>query len=67
MESTFVLIDRRLINKFREWSSHTFRNDTHYDKKMVEVLLIKCVGIDDICAGNIPGKVKKFIKGELSF
>lgn len=59
-----VPIHREVFNKFREWSSGSFRNDTYYDMKVVQILLIHCLGSDKIHDGIISEKVKKFITGE---
>lgn len=60
-----IPINREVINKFREWKSHTFRNDGYYDMKMVQILLIHCVGSEKIVEGNVSERVKKFIKGKI--
>lgn len=58
-----IPISRDVINRFREWNSHALRNDLFYDKMMVRILLINCVGSDNIRNGMISEKVKKFIQG----
>lgn len=64
MNRMFVSISVDVINKFCEWSSNAFRNDKHYDKKMVELLLVNCLGKPRLAEGNIPPRVKKFVAGK---
>lgn len=64
VNETLVLIPTDIITKIRGWNTSMFRNDTNYDMKIVQALLVLCVGSDVIIAGDISEKVLKFVKGK---
>lgn len=64
MDGVLVTIPHDILNKMRSWNTEIFRNDTNYDIKIVQALLVLCIGSDAISAGNISDKVLKFVKGE---
>lgn len=63
VDGVLVTIPHDILNKMRSWNTETFSNDTNYDMKIVQALLVLCVGSDAISAGNISDKVLKFVKG----
>lgn len=63
VDGKLITIDYEVIAKFKEWSTKFFCNDVIYDFKLVQALLVLCVGTENIIAGNIPEKVLKFVEG----
>lgn len=64
VNGTLILIPTDIKNEIRAWNTNMFCNDTTYDMKIVQALLVLSVGSEVIIAGNISDKVLKFVKGK---
>lgn len=57
-------IGKPLIGKIMAWSTYPFNEQNDLDKRLVEALLIACVGSKSINVGlEVEGEVIDFIKG----
>lgn len=65
VDGLLVTVDHGAIAKFREWNTQLFRNDTFYDRRMVELLLMSGLGSEKVANGRISGKYLKFVSGKL--
>lgn len=65
VDGAMVIIPHDILDKMRLWNTEMFRNDCIYDMKIVQAMLVLCIGSDAIAAGNISDKVLNFVKGAI--
>lgn len=63
VDGVLVKLEHGVLAKFREWNTQLLCNDTFYDRRMVELLLMCGLGSDRIANGDISRKFLKFITG----
>lgn len=52
----------KALDQFREW----YRHDNYFDKSLVQALLIRCAGSENIVNMNITPNIRAFIFGWLN-
>lgn len=58
-----TIIPKSILDKIRAWATPPFDQSQNIDGKLVQLLLVKIVGMTDLAANNVSDNVKAFIEG----
>lgn len=59
-----IEIPKKVVDKIIEWNQGANRNDSEYDKKVCQMLLLSLVSKEGLRKHQVNGDVIQFIKGE---
>lgn len=64
--ATYIQVPKIVINEIRSLATKPFDTAARYDKKVVDLLLIICVGTKNVTDDKITQPVRDFVGGNIS-